>query len=60
MLQLDSLDRRGSKVKIRRRCVASGRPRGHLGGRNFIPFCRHEFRDLVGQGLLPGFVQAGW
>ena len=60
MLELDSLDRRGSKVKIRRRCVATGRPRGHLGGRNFMPFGRHVFRELVGQGLLPGFTQSGW
>lgn len=44
-------------VRKRNRCRRCGRPRGYL--RRF-GLCRHCFRELAHEGLLPGVKKASW
>ena len=56
-LQLAKLPRNGSRVRIRNRCEASGRPRGYY--RKF-GLSRIALRELASIGLVPGVVKASW
>ena len=56
-IRLSKLRKNGSKVKVRNRCVLTGRPRGVY---NFFKLSRIMIRDLVSKGLLPGVVKASW
>lgn len=44
-------------VRVRNRCQRCGRPRGYM--RRF-GLCRICFRELAGQGLVPGVVKSSW
>ncbi|MEO1193078.1 MAG: 30S ribosomal protein S14 [Pseudomonadota bacterium] len=56
-LKLAELPRNGSKVRIRNRCVVSGRPRGYY--RKFA-LSRIALRELASQGLIPGVTKSSW
>ncbi|MEW6517457.1 MAG: type Z 30S ribosomal protein S14 [candidate division FCPU426 bacterium] len=58
-LCLINKQKREPKYKVRRynRCKLCGRPRGYL--RQF-GICRICFRNLAGQGQIPGVVKASW
>jgi small subunit ribosomal protein S14 len=49
--------KRKFKVRVRNRCNRCGRPRAYM--RRF-GLCRICFRELAGQGLIPGVVKSSW
>jgi small subunit ribosomal protein S14 len=55
LTQLSKLDKNSSKVKVRNRCVSTGRARGVY---NFFRIARTMIRDLASKGLLPGVRKA--
>jgi small subunit ribosomal protein S14 len=56
-LKLQQLPRNSSPVRVRNRCVLTGRPRGVF--RKF-GLCRNKLRDLVFRGEVPGMTKASW
>ncbi len=56
-LLLNKLPRDSSPVRIRNRCVVTGRPRGYY--RKF-GLSRIALRDLALRGELPGVIKASW
>ncbi len=55
--ELQQFPRNSSKVRLRNRCWATGRPRGYY--RDF-GLCRNMLRQQAHEGLLPGVVKASW
>ena len=55
--KLNSLSPNGSKVRLRNRCMFTGRPRGNY--RKF-KICRVVFRDMASRGELPGVTKSSW
>ena len=49
--------RRKYPNRVRNRCMKCGRPRGYI--RRF-GLCRICFRELAGQGVIPGVVKSSW
>jgi small subunit ribosomal protein S14 len=56
-LALAELPRNGSKVRIRNRCMLTGRPRAYY--RKF-GLSRIALRDLASEGQIPGVTKASW
>jgi len=56
-LLLSRLPRNSSIVRIRNRCVLTGRPRGVY---RFFKMSRIAFRNLALSGYLPGIRKASW
>ena len=56
-LKLAELPRNGSKVRIRNRCILTGRPRGYY--RKF-GLSRVALRELASEGQIPGVVKSSW
>ncbi len=56
-LQLAKLPRNSAPVRIRNRCLISGRPRGNY--RKF-KMSRIALRELASRGLIPGMVKSSW
>ena len=56
-LKLNELPRNGSPVRLRNRCVVSGRPRGYY--RKF-GLSRIALRDLASRGEVPGVLKSSW
>jgi small subunit ribosomal protein S14 len=54
---LDKLPRSSSKVRLHNRCKLTGRPRGYM--RKF-GICRNTFREMAGDGKIPGVTKASW
>ncbi len=57
VIKLNRLPRNTSKIRLRNRCVFTGR------GRAVYRFCklsRIELRRLAGAGRLPGIVKSSW
>jgi len=57
MLALAKLPRNSSPVRVRNRCMLTGRPRGYY--RRF-GLSRIALRELASEGKLPGVVKASW
>jgi small subunit ribosomal protein S14 len=55
--KLQKLNRNGSSVRVRNRCVITGRSRGNY--RKFR-LSRIKFRELAVRGLIPGITKASW
>jgi small subunit ribosomal protein S14 len=55
--ELQKLPRNSSKVRLRNRCMLTGRPRGY--SRQF-GLCRNQLRELVLAGKIPGVTKASW
>lgn len=56
-LKLAALPRSGSKVRVRNRCVLTGRSRGNY--RKF-GISRIMLREMGAHGLIPGLKKASW
>jgi small subunit ribosomal protein S14 len=56
-LKLAELPRNGSKVRIRNRCILTGRPRAYY--RKF-GLSRIALRNLAAEGQVPGVVKSSW
>jgi small subunit ribosomal protein S14 len=54
---LQSLPRNSAQVRLRNRCLVTGRPRGYY--RDF-GLSRHVLREMAHEGLLPGVKKASW
>ena len=55
--KLNQIDRNSSKVRVKNRCILTGR------GRAVYRFCRLSrirFRELAAQGLLLGVSKSSW
>lgn len=57
MFELDSLPKRSSRVRLRNRCVVTGRARAY---NRLTQLGRHAFRYYADRGLLPGITRASW
>ena len=55
--ELNKLPRNSSKVRIKNRCILTGR--GHSVYR-FCSLYRLKFRELASQGLLMGITKSSW
>ncbi len=56
-LKLAELPRNSSKVRIRNRCVLTGRPRGYY---RKLKMSRIALRELGSLGQIPGMVKSSW
>ena len=55
--ELDNLPLNSNPIRIRNRCVVSGRSRGYI---NYFGLSRITFREMAHKGLLPGVKKASW
>nr|YP_003795524.1 ribosomal protein S14 [Floydiella terrestris]YP_010500103.1 ribosomal protein S14 [Gormaniella terricola]ACZ58480.1 ribosomal protein S14 [Floydiella terrestris]UWV18280.1 ribosomal protein S14 [Gormaniella terricola] len=55
--KLQTFPRNSSKVRLRNRCLITGRPTGYY--RDF-GLSRHVLREMAHEGLLPGVVKSSW
>jgi small subunit ribosomal protein S14 len=55
--QLGRLPRNSAAVRVRNRCLLTGRPRGVL---SYFKVSRIKFRELAHRGELPGVVKSSW
>ena len=56
-MKLNSMPRDGSSIRVRNRCLITGRPRGNY--RKF-KMSRIAFRELASTGQIPGIVKSSW
>lgn len=56
-LALNKMPRDSNKIRLRNRCVLTGRPRGFL--RKF-KLSRLTFREMALMGMIPGVTKASW
>ncbi|MEM7047145.1 MAG: 30S ribosomal protein S14 [Pseudomonadota bacterium] len=54
---LSELPRNSAKVRVRNRCLVTGRPRGYL---SRFRMSRLSLRDLMNKGLIPGLTKSSW
>ncbi len=54
---LDKLPRNASPVRLKNRCMLTGRPRGYI--RKF-GLSRIAFREMALYGKIPGITKASW
>ncbi len=54
---LDKLPRSSSRVRLHNRCKLTGRPKGYM--RKF-GISRVTFREMAGEGKIPGVTKASW
>lgn len=57
VLKLAKLPRNGAAVRVRNRCVVTGRPRAYY--RKF-GLSRIALRDLASAGQVPGVLKSSW
>jgi len=57
IIALSLLPRDSSKIRIRNRCMITGRPRGYY--RKF-GISRIMLRDLAGKAEVPGLLKSSW
>jgi small subunit ribosomal protein S14 len=55
--KLQKLNRNGSKIRVRNRCVITGRSRGFY---RMFGLSRIKLRDLALEGKIPGVTKASW
>lgn len=55
--RLRNLPRNANPIRVRNRCMMTGRPRGFYGK---FGVCRLVVRDLASLGNLPGVRKASW
>jgi len=56
-LKLAELPRNSSPVRVRNRCVITGRPRGYY---RKLKMSRIALRQLASAGQIPGMVKSSW
>ena len=57
VVELSKLPRNASPTRLRNRCQINGRPRGYM--REF-GISRVMFRQLAGEGAIPGVTKSSW
>ncbi|ETZ07195.1 30S ribosomal protein S14 [Holospora obtusa F1] len=57
VLKLSKMPRNGSAVRVRERCILTGRSRGVY---RFFSLSRIKFRELALVGDLPGVKKSSW
>ena len=55
--KLSELPKNGAKIRVRNRCVVTGRPRAYY--RKF-GMSRISLRDLGSKGMIPGLTKSSW
>ena len=56
-MKLNEMPRDGSSIRVRNRCLVTGRPRGNY--RKF-KMSRIAFRELASTGQVPGILKSSW
>ena len=56
-LELDSLPKNSSKIRLHNRCQLTGRPKGYV---RYFGISRNVFRELASYGKLPGVTKCSW
>jgi len=56
-VELSRLPRNSNPIRLRNRCMLTGRPRGYM--RQF-GLSRITFREMASKGLIPGVRKASW
>ena len=56
-MKLSEMPRNSSKVRIRNRCLLTGRSRGFY---RKLKLCRNQLRELASQGMIPGMTKSSW
>jgi len=56
-MKLNGMPRDGSFIRVRNRCLVTGRPRGNY--RKF-KMSRIAFRELASTGQVPGILKSSW
>ncbi len=56
-LKLAEMPRNSAPVRVRNRCLMSGRPRGYY---RKLKISRIALRDLASSGQIPGMIKASW
>ncbi len=56
-IKLQKLSRNGNPIRVRNRCLITGRSRGYY--RKF-GISRIKLRDMANEGLIPGVTKASW
>lgn len=54
---LQALPRNSAPIRLRKRCVMTGRPRGYIGK---FGVSRLVFREMALKGEIPGIKKASW
>ena len=54
---LQKLPKNSNPIRLRNRCMITGRPRGYM--RQF-GISRITFREMASHGLIPGIKKASW
>jgi small subunit ribosomal protein S14 len=54
---LGLLPRNSSKVRLKNRCLVTGRPKGYI---RRLGLSRVALRNLAHQGVLPGLTKSSW
>lgn len=54
---LNKMPRDSNPIRLRRRCLLTGRPRGNLRKFKISRLC---FREMASQGLIPGITKSSW
>jgi small subunit ribosomal protein S14 len=57
MKKLASLPRNSAEIRVRNRCLITGRPRGVL---SKFKLSRIKFRELALKGQIPGVTKSSW
>lgn len=55
--KLNSMDRNGARIRGKKRCSLTGRPRGVY---SHFSLCRIKLREMASKGLLPGVTKSSW
>ena len=55
--KLDKLPKTSSRIRVRKRCFITGRPRGIIGRFKLSRLC---FREMALNGEIPGVTKASW
>jgi small subunit ribosomal protein S14 len=56
-LKLSEMPRNGAKIRVRNRCLITGRPRGYY---RKVKMSRIALRELALSGQIPGMVKSSW
>ena len=55
--KLAKLPRNSSPIRVRNRCMVTGRPRAYVGK---FGLSRLTFRELASEGKIPGVTKSSW
>ncbi len=54
---LQLLPKNSNPIRVRNRCMITGRPRGYM---RLFGISRIQFREMASKGLIPGVKKASW